>query len=139
VLAAARAILSITPENTLRRTPGPPIDSQSLTALARVLRTARSAPSDPTTWSEQQDWWTATALGKIAPGTPQADQAVAALMKALESRTTHVATIPVIKALARFRPPVHGAIPWLRELQQSPNIVVRQSAAEALAIIEDPE
>jgi len=65
--------------------------------------------------------WAATALGRIGPGTPRAEQAAALLTETLQSDTTPAVQIAAIEALARFGPLAHGAIPQLRELERGPN------------------
>jgi len=77
----------------------------------------------------------ATALSQLAPGTPHADQAAAALVKTLQTEPTGwpTAIIPLIDALARFGPLAHGAISRLRELEQGPDKAVSDSARKALA------
>src|SRR5262249_19701428 len=52
----------------------------------------------------------AAALGKIAPDTPSADKAVAALLRVLDSKTS-LAQSSAIKALAQFGPRAAAAIP----------------------------
>jgi HEAT repeat protein len=115
--------------------------AEAIPAVIRLFRQSCAppyGPSDRIAGHEQQAW-TATALGKIAPGTPWSDQAASVLMEALRARTTSVAPIAVIHALAHFGPRVHGAIPRLRELQHSPNTAVSQTAREVLAILEDSD
>jgi len=79
-------------------------------------------------------WQAAEALGRTAPGTRQADSAVAALVESLADpdwRTTLAAT----RALAVFGPKAAGAIPRLRELQEHKQPFVKEAAIEALAKI----
>src|SRR5262249_48743318 len=88
-------------------------------------------------WPDQQ-FAAAEVLGAIAPGTPQADQAVAALIESLSFETpqSEALTVAVIEALARFGPLAQGAIPRLRELEHGPNTSVSGSARQALATLE---
>jgi HEAT repeat protein len=80
----------------------------------------------------------ATALSKLAPGTPHADQAARAIVEALQAvpAKSQVATIPLINALAPFGRLAQGSMPRLRELEQGSNEAVRDSARKALAIID---
>jgi HEAT repeat protein len=77
----------------------------------------------------------ASALGQIAPGTPQADQAVAALTESLEL----VAKVPgmpgnvaIIDALSRFGPKAASALPRLRELERAPDPGLSAAARKAI-------
>jgi hypothetical protein len=56
-------------------------------------------------------------------------------MEALKAEAAPVGTLPAIKALARFGPLAHDAIPRLRELEQGSNEVVSESAHQALGIL----
>jgi hypothetical protein len=74
-------------------------------------------------------WVAAEALGKIAPGTPKADQAMRALIDSLgyENRRD---LIESIRALAEFGPA--AAIPCLETLQRSRDADVNEAASQAL-------
>jgi HEAT repeat protein len=74
----------------------------------------------------------AEALGRIAPSTSSADQAVAALTAALKSSSASTRAA-VIRALPSFAPLSSQAIAQLRTLQESdPVPTVRKAAASAL-------
>ena len=82
----------------------------------------------------------ASALGRIAPDTPHADQAVAALIEFLGVDHPVFAKRWVlqsaINALAKFGPKASGAIPRLLELQLGDDEEVRKAATTALASIQ---
>jgi HEAT repeat protein len=111
----------------------------ALIRLARLNADGRGVARDDSSGIDPQA--AATALGAIAPRTLHADNAATVLMEMLQAETasTRPEAIAVIQALARFGPHAHGAIPRLRELEEGSNSGVRQSAREALLIIEDPE
>ena len=63
-----------------------PASAPAIPPLIRLLRQSVDRRGDlPDTTAVDQANWTASALGKIAPGTPQADQAAEALIDALRS------------------------------------------------------
>ena len=74
----------------------------------------------------------AAALGRIAPGTPHADEAVTALTEALEAKSEHTRD-QAIEALMLFGPKAAVAIPRIRALVNDPIEWVRSDAAKALA------
>ena len=74
----------------------------------------------------------AGALGRIAPGTPQDDQALAALTESLQSEPDLQSTCEVIDAIGGFGPKAVVAIPRLKALLQSPNAQVSRAAQRAL-------
>jgi HEAT repeat protein len=118
-----------------------PASAQAIPALVELLRhstSGRQAASAGSGGNEQRAW-AATALGKIAPGTLQADRAASALLESFQAGSAGAPTIPVINALARFGPLAHAAIPRLRELQKSRNVAVSESARRTLAILEDSD
>lgn len=78
----------------------------------------------------------AVALGKIAPDTPSADQAVAALLPVLRSKV-RISQESAIKALSRFGPRAAAAIPRLRALKDDRDTRVRKAAAKALLAVEN--
>jgi HEAT repeat protein len=78
----------------------------------------------------------ALALGKIAPDTPSADQAVAALLPVLQSEVWF-SRMNAIEALRRFGPKAAAAIPRLRALKNDRNVEIRDAAAKALRTIEN--
>jgi HEAT repeat protein len=86
-----------------------------------------------------QDVWNvpaeaAEALGQVAPDTPEADQAVAALLESLQSKSDN--PYAVITALPGFGPKAKGAIPRLRALQEHPSPRIQEAATKALARLE---
>jgi HEAT repeat protein len=72
------------------------------------------------------------ALGKIAPGTPSADQAIAGLLPVLNSKLPSLA----MEALSRFGPKAAAAIPRLRALKDDRDRAVSNAAAKSLLAIE---
>jgi HEAT repeat protein len=111
-------------------------------AVPAVIRLLKE-PHDPRTdgYCHAQAAFT---LGRIAPGSPQADAAVAALVEFLESQPDDVSTKWTlealtaqwtIEALAAFGSRASAAIPKIRELQQHKDENVRKAAAAALAKI----
>jgi HEAT repeat protein len=80
--------------------------------------------------------WSARSLGKIAPGTPSADVALAALTEALWSESLGTPHIAIMMALSEFGPKSRSAIPRLRQLQKDPEQRVRDIASYALKRLE---
>jgi HEAT repeat protein len=78
----------------------------------------------------------AVALGRIAPETPSADQAVTALLPVLESKT-QLSQVQAIRALGQFGPRAAAAIPRIRTLKDDRDREVREAAAKALLAIEN--
>jgi len=74
----------------------------------------------------------ARTLGRIAPGTPSSDEAVAVLTKALHSKSRRTRS-GAIRALWQFGPQAATAIPRLRELVKDPDNYVRSAAESLLA------
>jgi HEAT repeat protein len=114
-----------------------PAAAPAIPTIIRLLKQRAGGRGDPSgnDPSHDQPSWAAAALGQIAPGTPQADQAAMALTETFQVETTQAATIASIQALARFGPLARGAIPRLRELVRMPNRVVRDTAYRALATL----
>jgi HEAT repeat protein len=77
----------------------------------------------------------ATALGRIAPGTPAADQAVAVLLERLRAGPESTGIEAVIDALARFGPGAAAALPRLRELTKSDNPPIAEAARNAVDLL----
>jgi HEAT repeat protein len=102
-------------------------------AVIRQLRqSTKGGPSAvPSMGANDQTRWAAVALSRIAPGTPQAQDAVVALMETLRSDRLR-SPGEVMTALTKFGPLADGAIPRLRELAKVSNKGVSQSALEAL-------
>lgn len=114
-----------------------PAATPAVPAIIRVLERGLHKPDErPGRYMTDQRSWAATALGRIAPGTPKADEAAAALVEALEADPTPGGTSDVIEAVARFGPAAKGAIPRLRALAQDPHGSTREAAQKALATLE---
>lgn len=79
-------------------------------------------------------WMAAKALSDIVPGTPQADQAITALIESLAYPDQRGPTAS-IRALAVFGPKAAAAIPHLQALQDSKDPGVKDDATQALAKI----
>jgi hypothetical protein len=73
----------------------------------------------------------ATALGRIAPGTAVADEAVSCLNEALQAESEFTRE-QAIDALLRFGPKAAVGIPRFRALVNDPHYSVRAAAAKAL-------
>jgi HEAT repeat protein len=73
----------------------------------------------------------ATALGKIAPGTPLANEAIAAIVKALQAKSEFTRR-QAASALLPFGQKARIAIPRLRLLANDPDAEVRSAAAQAI-------
>ena len=72
----------------------------------------------------------AKALGKIAPDTPSADKAIAALLPLLDSKRP-LSQSSAIEALGRFGPKAAAAIPRIRALKEDRDRDVREAATKA--------
>jgi hypothetical protein len=73
----------------------------------------------------------ATALGRITPDTPFAEEVVAVLTDTLQSASLNTRR-SAIEALARFESKAASAIPQLRALLNDPNASISSAAAKAL-------
>jgi HEAT repeat protein len=102
-------------------------------AIPAVIRLLKD-PYNPQT--DGYHWHAAWTLGRIAPGSPQAAEAVAALVEFLQSDPESWATKWTIEALGEFGPKAGAAVPRISELQQHKDEVVRKAATEALAKIQ---
>jgi HEAT repeat protein len=78
----------------------------------------------------------ALALGKIAPETPSADQALAALMAAVDSQYSSLRSA-AIQAVGLFGSRAGVAIPKLRALSNDSDLQVKNAAVKALLLIEE--
>jgi HEAT repeat protein len=78
----------------------------------------------------------ALALGKIAPETPSANQALAALMAAVDSQYSPLRSA-AIQAVGLFGSKAGAAIPKLRALSDDGDRQVKDAAVKALASIEE--
>jgi HEAT repeat protein len=80
----------------------------------------------------------ADVLGRIAPGTPSAHEAIAALTAALQARLEWTRAA-AIKALVRFGSAATVALPQIQSMQQDPSAEVRAAAISAVqALSPDP-
>ena len=77
----------------------------------------------------------ALALGKIAPDTSSADQALATLVLLLQSQC-RFPQVKAIEAVSLFGPKAAAAVPTVRALKDARNPVVRDAAVRALLAIE---
>jgi HEAT repeat protein len=106
-----------------------PAAEEAVPVLIKVIK--ESTPEPPT----ENEAMAAEALGKIAPDTPSADQAVAALLPVLESKDEST-RIRAIEALGRFGPRAGAAIPKIRALKGDSDHSVRDAAAKSLSAID---
>ena len=106
-----------------------PAAVESVPVLIKVL-------SDATAANNERGASAATALGKIAPETPAADQAIAALLPVLESKDWQ-SRLAAVNALSQFGPRAAPAIPMLRALKDDHDYDVKAAAAKALLAIEN--
>ena len=106
-----------------------PAAVETVSVLIKVMKD--TTPDD----QFEREASSASALGKIAPDTPAADQAIAALLSALES-TVWSSRYQAIEALARFGPKAATAVPRIRELKTDHDASVRDAAPKALRAIE---
>jgi HEAT repeat protein len=111
----------------------------AIPAIIRLLKQAADAeakPSDAGTVPNQV-WRAAEALGRIAPGTPQAQAAATALSDVLRFGQARGSARAVIDALAHFGPLARDALPLLQKLEQDPIPEIRESASNALKKLGD--
>jgi HEAT repeat protein len=82
----------------------------------------------------------ARALGRIAPGTKSADDALAALTDALDPRpeVRHPTRLRAVEALLAFKERAASAIPRLRVLQKGSDPQLRFAVEKAMKAIEGP-
>jgi HEAT repeat protein len=106
-----------------------PVAEEAVPVLVKVMSDA--TPVD----SFERAASAAHALGKIAPETPSADKAVAALLPVIDSKTS-LTRVQAIKALSRFGPKAAVAIPRIRALKDDRDRDVRDAAVKALSAIE---
>jgi len=107
-----------------------PTAAEAVTGLIALLRDAETAKQ-----MSEDGPAAARALGRVAPGTKNADQAVAALSAALKSQwpPTREAAIEAIRAFGPAAANASVVIPTLRELnEKDPVPNVRQAATSAL-------
>jgi HEAT repeat protein len=107
-----------------------PAAEEAVPVLIKVINDA--TPDD----KFEREQPAAHALGKIAPVTRSADQAVTALLPVLKFRAPF-ARATAIAALGRFGPRAAAAIPTIRALKDDRNAEVRAAAAKALVAIEN--
>jgi HEAT repeat protein len=102
--------------------------ASAVPALATVLNDLNTANAP------RYRWIAAEALGKIAPNTPHANQAVAALIESLTYQDQRSRTAS-IRALANFGPAAAAAIPHLEKIRDGKEGEIKQAATETLAKI----
>ena len=78
--------------------------------------------------------WATMALGRIAPDTPLADEAVSCLIEALQARSEYTREC-AIEALLRFGPKAANSVPRLRALVNDERPAVGAAAARALTVL----
>jgi HEAT repeat protein len=107
-----------------------PDAAESVPVLIKVLSDATAANDF------ERGASVATALGKIAPESRAADQAIAALLPVLESKGWQT-RLAAVNALSRFGPRAAPAITRLRALKDDRDYEVKAAAAKALLAIDD--
>jgi HEAT repeat protein len=107
-----------------------PAAEEAVPVLIKVL--SEATPDD----QFEREASAAVALGKIAPDTRSADQAVAALLPVLQSKVW-LSRAKAIEALRQFGPKAAAAIPRIRALKDDRNAEVRDAAAKALLAIKN--
>jgi HEAT repeat protein len=101
----------------------------SASAIPGLVRMLREAPEpDPYGGATAA----AAALGRIAPDTPSSDEALAALIECLQTKSS-MTQCAAVYALRKFGPKSVIAIPRLRALTKAPEAFVRHTAEETLA------
>jgi hypothetical protein len=117
-----------------------PVAESAVPALIQALREELIARSvGPDLEAEQA----ARALGRIAPGTKSADEALAALIETFDpvlevsgpNSRASPARLAAIEALPAFGPAAIRALPRLRLLSKSPDRRVRMAAENAVSAI----
>jgi HEAT repeat protein len=106
-----------------------PAAEEAVPALVKIIK--ESTPEPPTLNESSA----AVALGKIAPGTPSADQAIAALLPVLESKDLF-SRVRAIEALGRFGPRARAAVPKIRALEGDRESEIRKAVAKSLPAID---
>jgi HEAT repeat protein len=101
-------------------------------AIPVLIKVIEESTPEPPTENEAS---AANALGKIAPDTPSADRAVAALLPVLESKV-RFSQLRAMEALGRFGPRAAAAVPKLRALKGDRDAQVREAAARSLPAID---
>jgi HEAT repeat protein len=106
----------------------------AIPALLRLLKDDRGAQGDRPAANAllNQQYAAATALGRLAPGTPFAEQAAAALIDLVKAEPPPWAVNQLIALLPPFGSVAKGAIPRLHELAGSSNAAIKDAAQEAL-------
>jgi HEAT repeat protein len=102
------------------------------TAVPGIVRALDDATPKPGEEPHLLFWEASSALGRIAPSTPEAGPAAAALVQALRASPG----LPIIDALARLGPVAGEGIPQLKELGKSTNQAMREAAQKALAAVD---
>jgi HEAT repeat protein len=111
-------------------------DPTSLNQIQHIVDTASKSGLEPDESAYVHGQAEAArALGKIAPGTPLADQAIAALRTVLNS-PAEFCRAAAAEALGQFGPKAASALPRIRELKNDRAPIVSRAAAGALTLIE---
>jgi HEAT repeat protein len=105
-------------------------------AAARAVPRLIALSRRPVVRANEEVGSVATALGRIAPGTPEEDRAIAALEELLEVEPELHHVEVVIDALARFGPRAAAASPQLREMTKSDDPRVSEAARKGLSALE---
>ena len=114
---------------------GPAAES-AVPVLVRALRDDLARrDGDPYFYGSAAAW----ALGRIAPRTKSADEALAALIEALDSRSeVQLATrIAAIEALPAFGATDARVTPLLRAWQKNPDLHLKRAADQAVTVLDD--
>lgn len=104
----------------------------ALEAVPVLIGLLKDAPPDDKFWCQSS---AASAIGKIAADTPAAEQAIAALVGVLESKSS-LPRAKAIEALGRFGPTAAVAIPKIRALKTDRDPEIRDAVIKALPKIE---
>ena len=78
----------------------------------------------------------ASALGRIAPGSPGEEHALVALLDSLEAERASPPADTVIDAVARFGPRAATALPRIRAMASAEDPRVSEAARRAVAVLE---
>ena len=79
------------------------------------------------------------ALGRLAPGSPEEDRALAILVEFLKLESNSQFAEELIDAVARFGPRASAALPSLRAMTASRSPEIREAARKAVAVIEESD
>jgi HEAT repeat protein len=110
-----------------------PEAAAAVPALIKALRTIAASKA-----GSRDEWGVKSvcfALGRLAPGTASEDEAVTALIEALDSKSGDT-RVWAIRTLPQFGPKAAGAIPRLRAFQKDRTPAISEAAASALKSLE---